>query len=243
MGQYFLMYQYGVPILASSIRARENSSLVDIVEHILKLSMVSVLVWLLMFYSFFHCFLNITAEVLQFGDREFYLAWWNARDIADYWRQWNLPVYNWGRSHIYLPMVASKQFSASFATLTVFTISAVLHELLIGVPVHNVSGVAFTGMMLQIPVIMLTRTIHRLRRQFMGDINQLLDTIGNYIFWLAFCIVGQPTLVLLYYWTWYEVFLFLLSKIFIKRNISHPFFIDSINQIKWFEMYSSIRET
>jgi hypothetical protein len=29
-------------------------------------------IWLLFFYSFFHCWLNMLAEVLRFGDREFY---------------------------------------------------------------------------------------------------------------------------------------------------------------------------
>jgi len=34
------------------------------------------LIWLLFFYAVFHSGLNITAEVLQFGDRTFYKDWW-----------------------------------------------------------------------------------------------------------------------------------------------------------------------
>lgn len=34
------------------------------------------LIWLLFFYAIFHSGLNITAEVLQFGDRTFYKDWW-----------------------------------------------------------------------------------------------------------------------------------------------------------------------
>lgn len=34
------------------------------------------LLWLMFFYSFFHSSLNFTAELLRFGDREFYKDWW-----------------------------------------------------------------------------------------------------------------------------------------------------------------------
>jgi hypothetical protein len=35
-----------------------------------------MLVWLLGFYTFFHLWLNILAELLRFGDRTFYKDWW-----------------------------------------------------------------------------------------------------------------------------------------------------------------------
>ena len=38
-------------------------------DYLLKLSITSTYIWLLVFYGFFHCFLNLTAELLQFGDR------------------------------------------------------------------------------------------------------------------------------------------------------------------------------
>jgi diacylglycerol O-acyltransferase-1 len=38
-------------------------------DYLLKLSISSTYVWLLVFYGFFHCFLNLTAELLRFGDR------------------------------------------------------------------------------------------------------------------------------------------------------------------------------
>jgi hypothetical protein len=33
-------------------------------------------IWLITFYCFFHSYLNVLAEVLRFGDREFYRDWW-----------------------------------------------------------------------------------------------------------------------------------------------------------------------
>ena len=38
-------------------------------NYLLNLSLTSTYIWLLMFYAFFHCFMNLTAELLRFGDR------------------------------------------------------------------------------------------------------------------------------------------------------------------------------
>jgi diacylglycerol O-acyltransferase-1 len=40
-----------------------------IAEYLLKLAMASTYVWLLVFYGFFHVFLNLLAEIMKFGDR------------------------------------------------------------------------------------------------------------------------------------------------------------------------------
>lgn len=34
------------------------------------------LIWLIFFYWLFHSCLNVVAELMQFGDREFYRDWW-----------------------------------------------------------------------------------------------------------------------------------------------------------------------
>lgn len=34
------------------------------------------LIWLIFFYWFFHSSMNFVAELLRFGDREFYRDWW-----------------------------------------------------------------------------------------------------------------------------------------------------------------------
>ena len=89
---------------------------------------------------------------MRFGDRQFYSAWWNAKDISEYWRYWylnsdfmfrNNPVYNWGKRHIYLALTLKHGVSRDIATLVVFLISAILHELLIGIPTKNLNGLAF----------------------------------------------------------------------------------------------------
>jgi len=70
----------------------------------------------------FNCYLHILAEITRFGDRlnikklqsfffiflinfrRFFNQWWNAGDIATYWRDWNAPVHNWLKRHIYFPL-------------------------------------------------------------------------------------------------------------------------------------------
>lgn len=41
-------------------------------ERVLKLSVPTLYWWLVMFYTLFDLWLNLVAEVLRFGDREFY---------------------------------------------------------------------------------------------------------------------------------------------------------------------------
>lgn len=80
---------------------------------------------------------------MRFGDRRFYLQWWNAKDIAEYWRLWNTPVHHWGKRHVYMPLIVKYKMPPMVASIAVFTISAVLHEVLIGVPTRCLNGWAF----------------------------------------------------------------------------------------------------
>jgi len=85
----------------------------------------------------------------------------------------------------------------------VFLVSAALHELIIGVPTHSLYGFAFVGMMLQVPLIWADALLVRVR-QYLGwkPRKEVIDTIGNLNFWFNFCIVGQPFILMLYYYDW-----------------------------------------
>ncbi|KAF9435688.1 hypothetical protein BGZ76_005733 [Entomortierella beljakovae] len=190
---YFLVEQYATPTLQNSVRAFDELAFGTILERVLKLSTTSVIIWLLMFYTFFHSFLNALSEALYFGDRCFYLAWWNSTSLAEYWRLWNKPVYTFFKRHCYLPMVTSG-YKPLHATFVIFTISAILHEVLIGIPTHMIYGYAFAGMFGQIPLIILTEPIGKWRGRASG--------LGNMIFWVSFTILGQPACALLYYYHW-----------------------------------------
>ncbi|XP_047074108.1 diacylglycerol O-acyltransferase 1-2-like [Lolium rigidum] len=184
----FIIEQYINPIVQNSKHPLKGNFL-DAIERVLKLSVPTLYVWLCMFYCFFHLWLNILAELLRFGDREFYKDWWNAKTFEEYWRMWNMPVHKWIVRHIYFPCIRNG-FSKGFAILISFLVSAVFHELCIAVPCHIFKLWAFSGIMFQIPLLLLTKYLQDKFKNTM---------VGNMIFWFFFSIVGQPMCVLLYY--------------------------------------------
>ncbi|GMQ06079.1 hypothetical protein CsSME_00050805 [Camellia sinensis var. sinensis] len=138
--------------------------------------------------SFEECFvggtkrLNILAELLCFGDREFYKDWWNAQTVEE-------PVHKWMVRHIYFPCLRNG-IPKGVAVLIAFLVSAVFHELCIAVPCHIFKFWAFIGIMFQVPLVMITSYLQNKFRNSM---------VGNMIFWCFFSILGQPMCVLLYY--------------------------------------------
>lgn len=71
----------------------------------MQLSLPICIGWLLGFIYVFHHLLNITGELLRFGDREFYRDWWNCKNLAGFWRMWNMPVHNFLVRHISQPLI------------------------------------------------------------------------------------------------------------------------------------------
>ncbi|KAI3754175.1 hypothetical protein L1987_53953 [Smallanthus sonchifolius] len=155
----FIIEQYINPIVRNSRHPLKGDFLYAI-ERVLKLSVPNLYVWLCMFYCFFHLWLNILAEVLRFGDREFYKDWWNAQTVEEYWRLWNMPVHKWIVRHVYFPCLRSG-IPKGGAHLIAFFMSAVFHELCIAVPCHIFKFWAFLGIMLQVPLVMLTDLLQR----------------------------------------------------------------------------------
>jgi diacylglycerol O-acyltransferase-1 len=137
---WVLTVQYAAPVLKNSMKHYYAGDWVALAERVLKLSSISTSIWLIGFYALFHAYLNGLAEITQFADREFYLAWWNATTIQDYWRLWNRPVYRFMNRHIYVPL-RNQGWSRSSAMSVTFFVSAVLHELLVGIPTHSLIGV------------------------------------------------------------------------------------------------------
>ncbi|XP_074558442.1 diacylglycerol O-acyltransferase 1-2-like isoform X2 [Curcuma longa] len=184
----FIIEQYINPIVKNSQHPLKGNLLYAI-ERILKLSVPTLYVWLCMFYCFFHLWLNILAELLCFGDREFYKDWWNAKTVEEYWRMWNMPVHKWMIRHIYFPCV-QKGLPKGIAMLISFLVSAIFHEICVAVPCHIFKFWAFLGILFQIPLVFLTKYLQNKFRNTM---------VGNMIFWIFFSILGQPMCVLLYY--------------------------------------------
>ncbi|OJJ50515.1 hypothetical protein ASPZODRAFT_11380 [Penicilliopsis zonata CBS 506.65] len=191
---WLLSAQYAAPVLKNSIEKIAIMDVPSILERVMKLSTISLVIWLAGFFALFQSFLNALAEIMRFGDREFYTDWWNSSSVGVYWRTWNKPVYTFMKRHVFSPLVG-RGWSPFAASTMVFLLSAILHEMLVGIPTHNLIGVAFAGMLLQLPLIMVTAPLEKMN-------DPLGKVLGNSIFWVSFCLVGQPLGALLYFFAW-----------------------------------------
>ncbi|GLT47797.1 hypothetical protein SLA2020_214600 [Shorea laevis] len=152
----FIIEQYINPIVKNSQHPLKGNLLYAL-ERVLKLSVPNLYVWLCMFYCFFHLWLNILAELLRFGDCEFYKDWWNAKTVEEYWKMWNMPVHKWMVRHIYFPCLRNG-IPKGLAIFIAFFVSAVFHELCIAVPCHIFKFWAFIGIMFQVTLVLITNS-------------------------------------------------------------------------------------
>lgn len=83
---WFLSAQFAAPVLKNSIDALENLNVAVILERLMKLSTISLIIWLAGFFALFQSSLNALAEWMRFGDREFYTDWWNSSSVGIYWK-------------------------------------------------------------------------------------------------------------------------------------------------------------
>ncbi|KAF3769834.1 hypothetical protein M406DRAFT_35284 [Cryphonectria parasitica EP155] len=191
---WLLSAQYAAPTLQNSLRAWREWDVAAMVERVLKLSTISLVIWLAGFFALFQSFLNALAEVMKFADRSFYDDWWNSDSLGTYWRTWNKPVSNYFRRHVFSPLMG-RGYSFQFAAFMVFSLSAFLHELAVGIPTHNLIGVAFIGMLIQLPLIAFTKRFEKAN-------SPTKKMIGNCIFWVTFTTFGQPFAALCYFYAW-----------------------------------------
>lgn len=131
--------QYAAPVLRNSLVKIVSLDVTSIIERLMKLSTISLIIWLAGFFAFFQSCLNALAEVMRFGDRKFYGDWWNSPSVGAYWKTWNMPVYHFMARHVYSPLMG-RGWSSSTASAMVFILSGFLHELAVGAPTHNFLG-------------------------------------------------------------------------------------------------------
>ena len=74
--------QYAAPVLRNSLEKIQTLNITSILERIMKLSTISLVIWLAGFFALFQSLLNALAEVTRFGDREFYTDWWNSASVG-----------------------------------------------------------------------------------------------------------------------------------------------------------------
>lgn len=80
---WVLSAQYAAPTLQNSVRAWQEWDVPGLFERILKLSTISLVIWLAGFFALFQSFLNALAEVMKFADRSFYDDCTSSKSPAD----------------------------------------------------------------------------------------------------------------------------------------------------------------
>ncbi|XP_068171826.1 sterol O-acyltransferase 2 isoform X2 [Antennarius striatus] len=124
---YFILVRLCVPI----IRPETNQPFTKraFVLTVFNSILPGIMLLLLCFFAFLHCWLNLFGELLRFADRMFYKDWWNSTSFTNYYRTWNVVVHDWLYYYGYRDFLwLSKRRFRTAAMLSVFIVSAVVHE-------------------------------------------------------------------------------------------------------------------
>jgi hypothetical protein len=105
-------------------------------------------------FFFFHCYSNCWAEVLRFGDRQFYKNWWSAPNPLAWMSLWNMVVQSWIAEYIYKPLV--KLCKSRFLAINItFLLSGIGHDYVF----TFIVGFFVPGCLTLVPVIVLSGPI------------------------------------------------------------------------------------
>ena len=131
-------------------------------------------------YAMIHCWMNIWAELLHFGDKHFYHDWWTVTNSPDFLRKWNLIVGDFIFECSYLRLMAMTK-NRYISGLAVYIISAIIHDYalygLLGffVPVHTIVY----------PVLALLGDISVLLMNKLGIFRNISRVHGNTLFYMS----------------------------------------------------------
>uniref|UniRef100_A0A8D8FQV3 O-acyltransferase n=1 Tax=Culex pipiens TaxID=7175 RepID=A0A8D8FQV3_CULPI len=128
------------------------------------------------FYCLLHAWMNASSELLRFADRLFYRDWWNASSFAEYIRSWNVVVHDWLYTYIYKDAVEHVFKDCRFlATVLVFTVSAIFHEVILAFAFRFFFPVMFVQFeFMGLLLMFVTRNMSK--------------DVGNILLWLMLCI-------------------------------------------------------
>lgn len=150
------------PILdSSSLRLKQTDRASDIIlilaETISLVLFPFLIEFLLTFLVIWEYALGAFAELSCFADRHFYHDWWNSEDWLEFSREWNIPVYNFLKRHVFF---ATKAYTnnTTVAMIMTFLISSLGHEIIMGCISKKLRGYSVFAMMLQLPIVTLQRS-------------------------------------------------------------------------------------
>ncbi|XP_055596998.1 sterol O-acyltransferase 1-like isoform X2 [Uranotaenia lowii] len=152
--------------------------------------MPASLTFLCGFYCLLHAWMNASSELLRFADRMFYRDWWNASSFAEYIRSWNVVVHDWLYTYIYKDSVEHLFKNCKpLATILVFTVSAVFHEVILAFAFRFFYPVMFVQFeFMGLLLMFVTRNMSK--------------DVGNILLWFMLC-VGNGIQLSLYNMEYY----------------------------------------
>ncbi|XP_058486611.1 sterol O-acyltransferase 2 [Solea solea] len=186
---YFILVRLCVPVFRSE--TNQTFTIRTMVLAVFHSILPGIMLLLLCFFAFLHCWLNLFGELLRFADRMFYKDWWNSTSFANYYRTWNVVVHDWLYYYGYRDfLLLSKRKFRTAGMLSVFIVSAVVHEYALAL------GLGFFY-----PVMFCLFAVFGVVFNFtMNDKRQ--SPVFNVIMW-ACLFLGQGVQVCLYCQEWY----------------------------------------
>lgn len=148
-----------------------------------------LLMYLLVWYLIWDAILNCIAELLCFGNRNFYNAWWNLTDWLMFARDWNVPVHEFLNQHVYRSAISVLNLNKFQLMVVTFLLLLVVHEFAMMVIFGKLRGYLFFLQMQQLPLVMISNTRWMKQRPM----------LGNAIFWLG--IATGPSMMCALYLT------------------------------------------
>ncbi|XP_075038409.1 sterol O-acyltransferase 1 isoform X1 [Mixophyes fleayi] len=207
---YYVFVRLCIPLFHNV--SQETYSLRIMVLCVFNSILPGVLILFLAFFAFLHCWLNAFAEMLRFADRMFYKDWWNSTSFANYYRTWNVVVHDWLYYYAYRDFLwfFGRRFKAA-AMLSVFMVSAVVHEYALGICFgffYPVLFILFMGFGMIFNFI-----VHDRRK----------GPIWNVIMWTSL-FLGQGVILCLYSQEWYA---------HSHCKLNNPTFLDYLKPRSW----------
>ncbi|KAJ8977197.1 hypothetical protein NQ317_009431, partial [Molorchus minor] len=123
----FILYRFLIPTYQDF--GKRKFSIEEIILSFFENTLVGILLFLSTFYLILHAVQNMFAEILRFGDRLFYSDWWTCTSYSEYFRKWNIVVYDWLYTYLYKEMYEINfPKNKNLVKILVFLASALVHE-------------------------------------------------------------------------------------------------------------------
>jgi hypothetical protein len=156
-----------------AVRITQSICLPDFSEQALPLSIIvhrvyfmsvflSIFELLAVAFFWMHCWSNVWAELLRFGDRRFYSDYYTTTEIGIYFRKWNLIIQGWLYRYVFVEFASLLE--NSMTTIFVLSFSGIMHDLLM----FSLSGLFLPVYAINFPLVIAVSKIYLTNSSSLG---------------------------------------------------------------------------